>query len=84
MGLIQTKSQMSIHPNSETLPAESWSEKEKRKKIIKWSIIGAVILIIVVLAIVLPLVLIKHDDNPVDPPLAYYNPYKIDWDKDVK
>ena len=50
----------------------------KRKKIIKWSIIGGVGGIILILAIVLPIVLIKPN-NPVDPhgPLApgVSNPY---------
>jgi hypothetical protein len=41
----------------------------KRKKVIKYAIIGSISLIILVLAIVLPIVLTKgSDDNPVDPP----------------
>lgn len=52
----------------------------KRKKYIKWGIIGAVILIVVTLAIVLPLTLGGGGgDNPVDPhpplPAGLMNPY---------
>jgi len=50
----------------------------KKKKIIKWSIIGGIATIVITLAIVLPLVLIKPK-NPVDPhgPLSpgATNPY---------
>jgi len=53
----------------------------KRKKIIKWGIIGAIITIIVILAIVLPIVLIKKDENPDNPPVPpvppHYNPYQV-------
>ena len=38
-----------------------------RKKRIKWGIIGGLILIVVVLAIVLPLTLIHHGDDPFPP-----------------
>jgi hypothetical protein len=41
----------------------------KRKKYIKWGIIGAIILIVVILAIVLPITLThKDNDNPTPPP----------------
>ena len=50
----------------------------KRKKIIKWSIIGGLGAIVLTLAIVLPIVLIKPN-NPVDPhgplPPGVSNPY---------
>lgn len=39
----------------------------KRKKYIKWGIIGGIALIVVILAIVLPLTLMHHDDNPISP-----------------
>ena len=60
----------------------------RRKKTIKYSIIGGIVLIVVVLAIVLPIVLLnkKNDDNPVpptpDPPKPPIpsgdNPYSVD------
>lgn len=64
---------------STTNPGIDSEEDAKKKKYIKWGIIGAIILIAVVLAIVLPLTLIKSDDgggggNPPVPP--HYNPYK--------
>ena len=40
----------------------------KRKKIIKWSIIGGIGAIVLTLAIVLPIVLIKPDKPPTPPP----------------
>lgn len=44
-------------------------QEARRKKYIKWGIIGSIVLIIVVLAIVLPLVLIKKNpDVPPGPP----------------
>ncbi len=58
--------------------SESEAAQAKRKKIIKWSIIGGVGAIILTLAIVLPIVLIKPN-NPIDPhgPLGpgVSNPY---------
>jgi len=58
----------------------------KRKKVIKWGIIGALILIAVILAIVLPLTLSKKDgggNGPITPVAPHYNPYKLSKD-DVK
>lgn len=56
----------------------------KKKKIIKWSIIGGVALILLILAIVLPIVLSNHDKPvPPGPVLPYYNPYVINKE-DVK
>jgi hypothetical protein len=63
--------------------------EEKRRKMIKWGIIGAVGLIIVILAIVLPLTLGGGGDNPgpkpppspVGPtplPSGLMNPYSTD------
>lgn len=54
-------------------------QRAKRKKIIKWSLIGAIILIIVTLAIVLPLVLKGKEDDTTP---TGYNPYHADT-KDV-
>ena len=50
----------------------------KRKKYIKWGIIGGVALIVVILAIVLPLVLIKKHVDPGHEPLppGEMNPYQ--------
>jgi len=49
-----------------TTPAD---QEARRKKLIKYGIIGGIVLIIVVLAIVLPLVLIKKNpDTPPGPP----------------
>lgn len=52
----------------------------RRKKHIKWGIIGAIILIIVILAIVLPLVLIKKGGGGGDQhgplPPGKMNPYQ--------
>lgn len=53
-------------------------QQAKRKKIIKWGIIGAIITIIIILAIVLPLTLIKSDDNNSPPFPPGFNPYKAD------
>ena len=60
----------------------------RRKKTIKYSIIGGIVLIVVVLAIVLPIVLRnkKNDDNPPGPTPAPPtppipsgdNPYSVD------
>ena len=58
----------------------------RRKKTIKYSIIGGVVLVVVVLAIVLPIVLLnkKDDNNPPDPnppkpPIpSGDNPYTVD------
>lgn len=61
-------------------------DQMRRKKYIKWGIIGGIALIALILAIVLPLTL-KSDggggnpDTPVIP--KHYNPYKVD-DKDIK
>ncbi len=54
----------------------------KKKKIIKFALIGLLI-VGVILAIVLPLTLKRNPDNPPTPgpptpPLDYYNPYVID------
>ena len=48
----------------------------KKKKRIKYGIIGLLILIVIILAIVLPLTL-KKGDSPYNPPITYphYNPY---------
>lgn len=62
---------------------------QKRKKYIKWGIIGAIIVIAVILAIVLPLTLKKgggggDDNGPVpQPPLTKQNPYTVDESKIV-
>ena len=66
---------ISVDPNLFTPDADA-----KRKKYIKWGIIGGIVLILVVLAIVLPLVLIKGggggDDNGRKPlPPGQMNPY---------
>lgn len=55
-------------------------QEARRKKYIKWGIIGGVALIVIVLAIVLPLTLIKHgdDDNGHGPlPPGNMNPYSF-------
>ena len=61
----------------------------KKKKYIKWGIIGALILIAVILAIVLPITLSKKDngggDGPTPPPPGppipeSYNPYTLSKD----
>ena len=58
--------------------SESDEKAAKRKKIIKWSIIGGLGAIVLTLAIVLPIVLIKPDPK-VDPhgplPPGVSNPY---------
>ena len=59
--------------NPSMIDDESHSELErdiKRKKTIKYAIIGSITLIIVILAIVLPIVLTKNSNppDPVDPP----------------
>ena len=80
--LIQAQSQIGSAFLT-TIDDPSITEKaEKKKKIMKWAIIGAIALIVIILAIVLPIVLTRHDDN--QPDLPYYNPYTIDWDKDVQ
>jgi len=43
-------------------------DPEKKKKYIKWGIIGTLILIALTLAIVLPIVLSKDDKKPDPPP----------------
>jgi hypothetical protein len=49
--------------------ANALTADAKKKKYIKWGIIGAIILIVVVLAIVLPITLTKkNNDNPITPP----------------
>jgi hypothetical protein len=45
---------------------QSMTQEEKRRKLIKWGIIGGIVLIVVILAIVLPLTLIKP--TPPTPP----------------
>jgi hypothetical protein len=61
----------------------------KRKKMIKWIIIGSAITVCIILAIVLPIVLTKssNPDDPVPPPgpppvppfnNEMYNPYKLE------
>jgi hypothetical protein len=45
------------------------------KTIIKWAIIGGIILLTLVLAIVLPLTLGRHKDGPVTPISENVNPY---------
>jgi flagellar basal body-associated protein FliL len=60
----------------------------KRKKMIKWIIIGSAITVCIILAIVLPIVLTKssNPDDPVPPgpppvpPFNFekYNPYKLE------
>jgi hypothetical protein len=52
------------HSETNALTADA-----KKKKYIKWGIIGAIILVAVVLAIVLPITLTKkNNDNPTPPP----------------
>ena len=53
-------------------------KQAKRKKLIKWGIIGAIILIIIILAIVLPLTLQNSDDKKGPPFGPGFNPYKGD------
>ena len=62
----------------------AFDKAEKRKKTIKWAIIGSVIAVIVILAIVLPIVLTKSSGsnpnpppNPPSPVVDNYNPYQI-------
>jgi cell division septation protein DedD len=65
----------------------------KRKKYIKWGIIGALIIIALILVITLPIVLTKKDDNPSPGPAPgptpgppggdKYNPYNVDPEKIV-
>lgn len=68
---------------------QTLDQEAKRKKYIKWGIIGAIILIIVVLAIVLPIVLTNKGggDNPTPTPVPPIppgeNPYYLD-EKDVQ
>lgn len=81
-GLIQVASKVGNITNDgdaeELLAAQ---RNEKKKKIIKFGIIGLLI-VGVILAIVLPLTLKKKPDDPPSPPpappLEYYNPYVID------
>jgi hypothetical protein len=66
----------------------------KKKKYIKWGIIGALILIAVILAIVLPITLSNKDNggnNPPNPPIPpappipdSYNPYTLSKDDVVQ
>lgn len=57
----------------------------KKKKMIKWGLIGGAIAIVVVLAIVLPIVLSNKGENPgpgpgpepVNPIPYIYNPYEL-------
>jgi hypothetical protein len=73
--------------NSDLRPsaAESAVAAAKKKKMIKWGLIGGAITVVVVLAIVLPIVLSNKSatPDPVDPvnPNPYvYNPYKTSGD----
>ena len=58
--------------------SEFFSDEEiarlKKKKIIKWSIIGALAVILLALAIVLPILLTRKNDHSH----PYYNPYNLD------
>ena len=48
---------------------QDMEQSERKKKIIKWSVIGGIVTIAVVLAIVLPITLKKkNDDNPKPTP----------------
>lgn len=63
-------------------------QQEKKKRIIKYTVIGAIVTIVLVLAIVLPIVLTKKDNPPSppippQPPVDHYNPYVVK-DADVK
>jgi hypothetical protein len=81
-GLIQVSSKLGVEANDEEAQdLIAIEKKERNKKILKWGIIGLVI-VGIILAIVLPLTLRKKPDpdNPPTPtpPLEYYNPYVID------
>jgi hypothetical protein len=52
---------------AEAASSDPEEKAAKRKKIIKWSIIGGLSAIVLTLAIVLPIVLIKPD-KPTPPP----------------
>ena len=75
----QEESDTSI-PGSQILPTQ---DQEKKKKRIKWILIGVGVTIAVVLAIVLPIVLTRSSGpepyNPPPGPLGdtIYNPYEI-------
>jgi hypothetical protein len=75
---INAGGSVSIDPNHLTSGATPDEDAAKRKKI-KWAIIGSILFVVVVLAIVLPLTLIKHgggDDNGHGPlPPGQMNPY---------
>ena len=57
---------VSVTDQKEIIADADNGKEERRKKYIKWGIIGAICLIVLTLAIVLPLTLGHHDD-PVDP-----------------
>jgi hypothetical protein len=61
-----------ISPDQDNEGDSRWSD-EKKRKYIKWGLIGGVILIALVLAIVLPIVLAKK--KPVPPPKPPVPPF---------
>ena len=57
-------------------------QEDKKKRIIKYTVIGAIATVVLVLAIVLPIVLTKKDNPPSPPhpplpPVDHYNPYVV-------